>query len=206
MKTIVFSLTVFSILFFGCKNPNQDAENEITQDNVTLEKSAENLASSELNINRQVADTIDGGMMLLGPINEEGLNQEPYSVWFEENSKAYTPDMALVEQIKPLIKTCYIKVFMGSWCEDSQREIPALFKLLKLTEFDRNQLEIIAMTHDKDTPENYEADYEIEFIPTIIFFKDGAELNRIVEYTQESLEQDVLKILKQQPYTPAYAE
>ena len=206
MKTIVFSLTVFSILFFGCKNPNQDAENEITQDNVTLEKSAENLASSELNINRQVADTIDGGMMLLGPINEEGLNQEPYSVWFEENSKAYTPDMALVEQIQPLIKTCYIKVFMGSWCEDSQREIPALFKLLKLTEFDRNQLEIIAMTHDKDTPENYEADYEIEFIPTIIFFKDGAELNRIVEYTQESLEQDVLKILKQQPYTPAYAE
>ena len=206
MKTIVFSLTVFSILFFGCKNPNQDAENEITQDNVTLEKSAENLASSELNINRQVADTIDGGMMLLGPINEEGLNQEPYSVWFEENSKAYTPDMALVEQIKPLIKTCYIKVFMGSWCEDSQREIPALFKLLKLTEFNQSQLEIIAMTHDKDTPENYEADYEIEFIPTIIFFKDGAELNRIVEYTQESLEQDVLKILKQQPYTPAYAE
>lgn len=206
MKTIVFSLTVFSILFFGCKNPNQDAENEITQDNVTLEKSAENLASSELNINRQVADTIDGGMMLLGPINEEGLNQEPYSVWFEENSKAYTPDMALVEQIKPLIKTCYIKVFMGSWCEDSQREIPALFKLLKLTEFNQSQLEIIAMTHDKDTPENYEADYEIEFIPTIMFFKDGAELNRIVEYTQESLEQDVLKILKQQPYTPAYAE
>ena len=206
MKTIVFSLTVFSILFFGCKNPNQDAENEITQDNVTLEKSAENLASSELNINRQVADTIDDGMMLLGPINEEGLNQEPYSVWFEENSKAYTPDMALVEQIKPLIKTCYIKVFMGSWCEDSQREIPALFKLLKLTEFNQSQLEIIAMTHDKDTPENYEADYEIEFIPTIMFFKDGAELNRIVEYTQESLEQDVLKILKQQPYTPAYAE
>jgi hypothetical protein len=62
------------------------------------------------------------------------------------------------------------------------------------------------MTHDKDTPENYEADYEIEFIPTIMFFKDGAELNRIVEYTQETLEQDVLKILKQQAYTPAYAE
>jgi hypothetical protein len=39
-----------------------------------------------------------------------------------------------------------------------------------------------------------------------MFFKDGAELNRIVEYTQETLEQDVLKILKQQAYTPAYAE
>jgi hypothetical protein len=37
-------------------------------------------------------------------------------------------------------------------------------------------------------------------------FKDGAELNRIVEYTQETLEQDLLKILKQEPYTPAYAD
>ncbi len=79
-------------------------------------------------------------------------------------------------------------------------------KLLNLTEFDQSQLEIIAMTHDKDTPENYEADYEIEFIPTIMFFKDGAELNRIVEYTQETMELDLLKILKQQAYTPAYAE
>ena len=39
-----------------------------------------------------------------------------------------------------------------------------------------------------------------------MFFKDGAELNRIVEYTQETKERDILKILKQQPYTPAYAE
>jgi thiol-disulfide isomerase/thioredoxin len=206
MKTIVFSLTVFSILFFGCKNPNQDTENEVTQDNATLEKSAENSASSELNINRQVADTIDGGMMLLGPINIEGLSQEPYSIWLEENSKAYIPDMTLVETLKPLLKPCHIKVFMGTWCEDSQREVPALLKLLKLTGFDRSQLEIIAMTHDKDTPENYEQGYEVAFIPTIIFFKDGAELNRIVEYTQETLELDMLKILKQQAYTPAYAE
>ena len=206
MKTYLFSLMVFSALILGCNNSKQGAENAELEDSATLEQAGENTTFSELNINKQVADTIDGGMMLLGRISAEGLNQEPYSIWFEENSKTYTPDMALLEEIKPLIKPCYIKVFMGSWCEDSQREVPALLKLLKLTEFDISQLEIIAMTHDKDTPENYEADYEIEFIPTIMFFKDGAELNRIVEYTQETLEQDVLKILKQQAYTPAYAE
>ncbi len=195
-----------STLILGCKNPKQGSENSETQNNAALEQLGEGNGLSDLKINRQVADTIDGGMMLLGPINAVGLNQEPYSVWFEENSKAYTPDIALIEQIKPLLKPCYIKVFMGSWCEDSQREVPALLKLLELADFDQSQLEIIAMTHDKDTPENYEADYEIEFIPTIMFFKDGAELNRIVEYTQETLEKDILKILKQQPYTPAYAE
>lgn len=206
MKTYLSTLVAFSLLILSCNNSKQGGENSESQDGVALEQSSENTTFSELTINKQVADTIDGGMMLLGPINAEGFNQEPYSIWFEESSEAYTPDMALVQEIKPLIKPCYIKVFMGSWCEDSQREVPALLKLLKLTEFDQSQLEIIAMTHDKDTPENYEADYAIEFIPTIMFFKDGSELNRIVEYTQESLEQDILKILKQQPYTPAYAE
>jgi len=206
MKTYLLTLLVFSTLIFGCNNSKQGAENKESQDSATLEQSGENAGFSEWNMNKQVADTIDGGMMLLGPINAQGLNQEPYSLWFEENTKAYTPDMTVVEEIKPLLKSCYIKVFMGTWCEDSQREVPALMKLLNLTEFDQSQLEIIAMTHDKDTPENYEADYEIEFIPTIMFFKDGAELNRIVEYTQETMELDLLKILKQQAYTPAYAE
>jgi len=206
MKTYLLTLLVFSTLILGCNNSKQGTENKELQNSATLEQAGENTGFSEWNINKQVADTIDGGMMLLGPISAQGLNQEPYSLWFEENTKAYTPDMTVVEEIKPLLKSCYIKVFMGTWCEDSQREVPALMKLLNLTEFDQSQLEIIAMTHDKDTPENYEADYEIEFIPTIMFFKDGAELNRIVEYTQETLEQDVLKILKQQPYTPAYAE
>ena len=206
MKNYLLTIMAMSTLILGCKNPKQGIEKTETQNNAAQEQLGENNGLSDLKINRQVADTIDGGMMLLGPINTEGLNQEPYSVWFEENSKAYEPDIALIEQIKPLLKPCYIKVFMGSWCEDSQREVPALLKLLELADFDQSQLEIIAMTHDKDTPENYEADYEIEFIPTIMFFKDGAELNRIVEYTQETLEKDILKILKQQPYTPAYAE
>jgi thiol-disulfide isomerase/thioredoxin len=206
MKTYLLTLSVFCTLILGCNNSKQGAENKESQDNATLEQSGENADFSEWNMNKQVADTIDGGMMLLGPINAQGLNQEPYSLWFEENTKAYTPDMTVIEEIKPLLKSCYIKVFMGTWCEDSQREVPALMKLLNLTEFDQSQLEIIAMTHDKDTPENYEADYEIEFIPTILLFKDGAELNRIVEYTQETMELDLLKILKQQAYTPAYAE
>ncbi|MEY2996945.1 MAG: hypothetical protein RIQ82_324 [Bacteroidota bacterium] len=206
MKTYLLTLLVFSTLILGCNNSKQGSENKESQNSATLEQAGENTGFSEWNFNKQVADTIDGGMMLLGPINAQGLNQEPYSLWFEENTKAYTPDMTVIEEIKPLLKSCYIKVFMGTWCEDSQREVPALMKLLNLTEFDQSQLEIIAMTHDKDTPENYEADYEIEFIPTIMFFKDGAELNRIVEYTQETMEIDLLKILKQQAYTPAYAE
>ena len=205
MKTYLSTLMVLSTLFLSCNNPNKGSVESNNQKDTDLEILSQD-NSSELLMNKQVADTIDGGMMLLGPINAAGLNQEPFALWFEENSTAYTPDMSLIEEIKPLLKPCFVKVFMGSWCEDSQREVPALLKLLDLADFDSSQLEIIAMTHNKDTPENYEADYQIEFIPTIMFFKDGAELNRIVEYTQETLELDILKILKQEAYTPAYAE
>ena len=65
---------------------------------------------------------------------------------------------------------------------------------------------MVAVTHDKDTPNNLEEGYELEYVPTIIFFKDGAEINRIVEYTQESLEKDMLTILSGKPYKHAYAE
>ena len=78
MKTYLFSLMVFSALVLGCNNSKQGAENEELEDSATLEQAGENTTFSELNINKQVADTIDGGMMLLGRISAEGLNQEPY--------------------------------------------------------------------------------------------------------------------------------
>ena len=36
---------------------------------------------------------------------------------------------------------------------------------------------------------------KIELVPTIIFYKDGYEIGRIVETLTESLEKDLLKIL-----------
>ena len=41
-------------------------------------------------------------------------------------------------------------------------------------------------------------------VPTFIFYKDGEELGRIVEYPIQDLESDMLKILSGQPYRHAY--
>ena len=68
-------------------------------------------------------------------------------------------------------------------------------------------MEIVAVSHDKDTPAGTEKGFDLEYVPTIIFLKDGKELNRIVEYTQgETLEDDFITILKGESYTPAYTE
>ena len=64
----------------------------------------------------------------------------------------------------------------------------------------------MAVSHDKDTPNGLEKGHNIEYVPTIIFIRDGDTLNRIVEYAHGTLEQDMLTILEGKDYTSAYAE
>ncbi|HPF12063.1 MAG TPA: thioredoxin family protein [Flavobacteriaceae bacterium] len=184
-------------LILSCKNTSENSTSETA--NTTIETESKS-------INIRVPDEEDGGEMLLGNINFNGLQEAPFNDWFQTNQKEHVLDTTAIDSLEPLLKNVSIKVFMGTWCEDSQREIPALHKILEAVHFKNNYLEMVAVTHDKDTPNGLEKDYELEYVPTIIFFKNGAEINRIVEYPQESLEKDMLKILKELPYTPAYAE
>lgn len=196
MKNLIL---ILSVLFFtGCKQTS-DVK---TSDPVGVEE----MEMSSEEMNTRVPDEEDGGEMLLGKINFNGLQQAPFKEWFELNEAEHTLDPMLTDGLKPLLKNISIKVFMGTWCEDSQREIPALYKILKATEYKMSMLEMIAVTHDKNTPQAFEKDYQLLYVPTIIFYKDGAEINRIVEYTQETLEKDMLKILSGQDYQHAYAE
>lgn len=198
MKNLLYILSL--LVIFGCKQTTEkDANSSFSE-----ETSVEDL--SREGMNTIVPDEVDGGEMYLGRINFSGLQQEPFKEWFELNEAGHLLDSALVDSLRPLLKNISIKIFMGTWCEDSQRELPALYKVLKAANYKMSDLEMIAVTHDKDTPQAYEKDYELQYVPSIIFFKDGAEINRIVEYTQETLEKDMLKILSGKPYQAAYSE
>ncbi|MGB1362876.1 MAG: thioredoxin, partial [Flavobacteriaceae bacterium] len=65
-------------------------------------------------------------------------------------------------------------------------------------------VEMYAMSEEKTTPENFEKGLEIYNVPTIIFFKNGNEINRFVEFPVNSLESDITKIIKKEPYTHSY--
>lgn len=197
MKNLIY---VFALLLIvSCKNASEKED---------LGKEAvEELSEMSLEgYNTRVPDEEDGGEMLLGKITCKGLQEAPFNEWFVEGFNNHSLDSTRVDSIKPLLKNVSIKVFMGTWCEDSQREIPALQKILEAADYKEEQVEMIAMTHDKDTPQGLEDGYEIEYVPSIIFFKDGAEMNRIVEYPQETLEKDMMKILSGKPYKHYYAE
>jgi len=198
MKNSFYLLIILSI--FSCKNASEKELNlEENSEEITMDATSEGM-------NTRVPDEEDGGEMLLGKINCKGLQEAPFHDWFIENYNAHALDTTAIDSLKPLLKNISLKVFMGTWCEDSQKQIPALDKILEASEYSMENLDMVAVTHDKDTPQGLEKEYELEYVPTIIFFRDGAEINRIVEYPIETLEKDMLQILSGKPYKHAYAE
>ncbi len=145
--------------------------------------------------------------MIVGKFHKEDLQKEPFSSWFNSRYEKYTPNAEDLETIKKNINDYDIKVFMGTWCGDSKRETPKLLKLLDEADYNYDNLELIAVDYNKTTPEKLEEGLDIHHVPTIIFYKDGEEVNRFVEYSQgETFEQDIAKIVSGQEYKNSYAE
>ena len=153
-----------------------------------------------------VPDTIDYGMMLLGIINKDGFKNELFSEWYKESFNEHILDTVTIEALTSKLNNVSIKVFMGSWCSDSQREVPALYKILDAAKYDYSKLSIIAVSHDKDTPDHLEKGLDIQYVPTIIIYKEDKEIGRFVEFAQENLEKDLLAIINEVGYKHSYEE
>ncbi|WP_378185458.1 thioredoxin family protein [Aquimarina sp. W85] len=144
--------------------------------------------------------------MLVGIQDRSTLEAEPHDYWFNENYESYELDTEVASQLKPLLENIEIKAFMGTWCGDSQYGVPAFYKILDHAEFDYKNFTLITVTRNKDTPEKLEKGLNIIRVPTFIFYKNGTEIGRYVEYARESLEKDMRTILSGQPYKHAYED
>ena len=140
--------------------------------------------------------------ILMGKIEATDLQNGSYNDWFQPNYQNYTPEGRVIEQIKSKINNYTITIFMGTWCEDSQKTIPTFFKILDQVGMEKSKVTLIAMDKDKKTKEGYENKINIFKVPTILIFKDGEEVNRIIETPVETLEKDILKLVTGQHYVP----
>ncbi|MEP0264932.1 thioredoxin family protein [Dokdonia sp.] len=153
-------------------------------------------------------DLIDdnGDPIIIGKQKRATLESDPYKKWFDVSYKEHTLDTITMNSIKEDLANTDITVFMGTWCEDSQREVPAFFKALDLAGIDASTINLITISEDKEAPEDLLEGKNVEYVPTIIFEKEGNELGRIVEYSIFSIEKDMAKILKGEDYKHPYAE
>lgn len=148
----------------------------------------------------------DADPILIGNINLEDIENLE---WYKESYQNYKPSTAVIEKIKQHLqdKDLYIEVYFGTWCPDSQYEVPQLIKLLHALDFDMSKLTLVGLGRDKKVPNVDEAEAKklaIEMIPTFIFKENGEERNRFVEFARESLEKDVLAIVSDNQYKHSY--
>ena len=155
-------------------------------------------------LNSSIVEATSGEIILLGKINLANLQTSKVTPWFNEEFNRVKIDFKMAKTLKPFTKNLKIKVFMGTWCLDSQRVLPQFFKILTAMDFEQENLEMFAMSEEKNTPSNFEKGLEIYNVPTIIFFKNGKEINRFVESPVESLESDIKKIIEGEVYNHSY--
>ena len=150
----------------------------------------------------------DNKDMLLGKIDKSGLQSAPFNTWFNKNYDNYIVNKDLVKTFKKDLKNYTIKAFLGTWCGDSKKEVPRFYKVLEAANFPMKQLEVIALDRSNDAykqgPNGEEKGLNIHRVPTFIFYKNGKEINRIVEHPKETFERDILAIVTTDNYRQNY--
>ncbi|CAM4163799.1 thioredoxin family protein [Gillisia limnaea] len=182
---------LFLTIITSCGNSNETAKTE-------------EVKTEEFLVQSEIEDENEDQTMLIGKITKEDLQQAPYARWFNDEYESFNPSDEAIETIKNNISEYEIMVFMGTWCVDSRREVPKLFKILDEAGYDLSKLTIIGVDRNKVTPEKTEANWDLDRVPTFIFTKDGKEDNRFVEYPRISIEEDIANIVTGQAYKNSY--
>ena len=153
--------------------------------------------------------SIEKPKILYGVCTKDSLAIDPFGKWFNTNYESYQPNTATIVSLKKQnFDNISIKVFFGTWCGDSKREVPRFLKLLSAISFPDKKIQLIGVgTGDslvKQSPGHEEASLGVFRVPVFIIYKNGVEINRINEFPVFSLEKDLLGILTNQQYNPNY--
>ena len=135
----------------------------------------------------------DANEILIGQITAEQLTSN-FKAFDNTERKTHISEESIASLTE--IKGTYsIKAFLGTWCHDSEREIPILLDIINGAKNPNLQLSLIALNEDKEDPKGLAKQYQIRYTPTIVIEANGIEIGRIVERPANSLEDNILSII-----------
>jgi thiol-disulfide isomerase/thioredoxin len=145
--------------------------------------------------NHVTTDAQSGKDILIGQCNRQALTSPAFADPYNEGYSSYVPDQEVIKKLKKEKKNVQVVVVMGSWCGDSKTQVPHLYKIMDEAGIKDSDVRLICVDRDKKAGDVDISSYDIQRIPTFIFYKDGREMGRIVESPSTSaLEKDLLLI------------
>ncbi len=144
------------------------------------------------------------GPYLVGEVAREDVLRH-FPAW-SDTARAYAPDTAQVAALAGVQQPIEIVCVMGTWCGDSQREVPRLWRVLEAAANPRLRLTMLAVGRKDDLaaqdmaeeigcPRDLRSRWDVTLVPTFIFLDGERELGRIVETPRVTLEADAAAIL-----------
>jgi len=135
---------------------------------------------------------------LTGRLTWEQLETVP---GWRESYRSYQPDHEAIARLQTAAGSYRLMTVLGSWCSDSEREVPHLKKVLDAIGGDRFALELVGVDRTLVAgrgllPEGVLPGRRAERVPTIVVLDaDGQELGRVVETAEMPLEQLLVEFL-----------
>ena len=153
-------------------------------------------ACSSNNKNNTSTETIIVYTDLIDEFKRRDLHQQPHAEWFERKYSKYNMDSVYINKLKKInTDSIRIALIMGTWCSDSRNVVPHFFKVLDTIGIDEKQISMIGVDTKKETYRTDLEQYQIQRVPTFIFYKNNNEIGRIIEYPVKTMEKDMFEIL-----------
>ena len=132
--------------------------------------------------------------VLTGPVAREEL-EAALPEWMAAMSAAEI-DREAAAALAAVEPGAEVLIVLGTWCSDSRREVPRLWRALDetggLVPFG---IEYLAVDRDKEEPAELLEGLDLAYVPTLVVRRDGEEVGRIVESSPNGIERDLLALL-----------
>jgi hypothetical protein len=115
---------------------------------------------------------------------------------WQENYNQCKPAPDVVETLKSRLGDgLRIDVYLGLWCPDSRKHVPPFLKILDAAGVGVPVRFLSVQRKPVKSIRYYSDEFQVERVPTFIFYRGGAEIGRIVENPNAGLLEDMLAIL-----------
>lgn len=147
-------------------------------------------------INKIIIDEKSGKQMAVGLCDRTVFADTNFAWWYDSEYNNYEVNVDDIDTIKNKLDGITIKIISGTWCSDSRIHVPDFLKILDELKFDEKNLTIICVDRNKKAEGAEVESFNIELVPTFIFYRNEKEIGRIVETPQTTPEGDLKDILK----------
>jgi thiol-disulfide isomerase/thioredoxin len=141
-------------------------------------------------------DPKNGEPVYKGLVTFFDLHADADLSWLKRGMDKYKPNVNAMNYLKKNLGNYTLVVFMGTWCDDTKELLPKFEKVLNASAYPLTKLTLFGVDRDKKAKNIENKLYKVEYVPTIIVFKGHYEIGRITETVKESVEKDLMEIIK----------